>query len=147
MNLASLNFAEAANEGRPMPLLHPTERTVLLDADKKPVTINLLGRDSDVFVAAENAARNKAMEQLTGGAKYSAAASDEEMADILAKATTGWSGVPQGWVDGTNDGSPAKFSVAAAKKLYLNRGMRWLRDQADKFVGDRANFLQASRTN
>lgn len=147
MSLASLNFAEAANEGRPMTVLHPIDRTALLDADKKPVTISLLGRDSDAFVTAENAARNRSVEQLTSGAKFSAAASDEETADILAKITTGWSGVVQGWIDNTDDNTPAKFSTAAAKKLYQNRGLRWVRDQADKFIGDRANFLKASQTN
>jgi hypothetical protein len=147
MSLASLNFATAANEGRVLTVLHPIERTTLLGADGKPVTITLLGKDSDAFVAAENAARNRAVEQVTSGAKFSAAASDEEAASSLARATTGWSGVVQGWIDGTDDETPAKFSVENARKLYLNRGVKWLRDQADRFVGDRANFLPASPTN
>lgn len=146
MSLASLNFATAANEGRTMIVQHPVDRTALLDANKNPVTIDLLGRDSDTFVAGENAARNRAVEQITAGAKFSAAAADEEAAGSLARATTGWSGIPQGWIDGTEDETPAKFSFENAKKLYLNRGVRWLRDQADKFIGDRANFLPASPT-
>ena len=146
MSLASLNFASAANEGRTMTVLHPVERTVLLDDKGAPVTITLLGRDSDTFIAAENAARNRAVEQIKEGAKFSAAASDEEAAASLARATTGWSGVVQGWIDGTDDNSPAKFSFDAAKKLYLSRGVRWIRDQADKFIGDRANFLPPSPT-
>lgn len=146
MDLTSLNFSDAANEGRALTVLHPVERTVLLDADKKPVTITLLGRDSDAFVASENAARNRAVEQLTSGAKFNAAGADEEAAASLARATTGWSGVPQGWIDGTRNKAPAEFSIENAKKLYLNRGVRWLRDQVDKFIGDRANFLPASPT-
>lgn len=89
---------------------------------------------------------NRAVEQVTSGAKFSAAASDEEAAASLARATTGWSGVVQGWVDGTDDEAPAQFSIENARKLYLNRGVKWLRDQADRFVGDRANFLPASPT-
>lgn len=141
MSLASLNFASAANEGRTMTVLHPIDRTALLDEKGDPVTITLLGRDSDAFIAAENAARNRAVEQIKEGAKFSAAAADEEAAASLARATTGWSGVVQGWIDGTGDETPAKFSVENAKKLYMGRGVRWIRDQADKFVGDRAHFL------
>lgn len=141
MSLASLNFASAANEGRVMKLLHPVERTVLTDDKGEPVTITLLGRDSDTFIAAENAARNRAVEQIKEGVKFSAAATDEEGAAALARATTAWSGVVQGWIDGTDDNTPAKFSQEAAKKLYLQKGVRWIRDQADKFIGDRANFL------
>lgn len=146
-NLASLNFASAADQGATMPVLHPIDRVPLLDAKKKPVTIDLLGRDSDTWIKGENAARNKSVEQLTTGAKYSAAAADRRDAESLARATTGWSGIPKAWLEeGSNDESPAEFSFENAVKLYTNRGVRWLRDDADKFVGTRANFLKASLT-
>lgn len=144
MSLTSLNFAPAANEGRVMTVLHPTDRTPLKDGKGNPVTLTLLGRDSDAFIAAENAARNKAVESLKDGAKFSAAAADEEAAASLARATTAWAGIPKGWIDNTDDETPAPFTPQNAAALYSNRGVRWVREQADKFIGDRAHFLKAS---
>ena len=144
MSLTSLNTAVAANAGRTMLVLHPTDRTPLTDAKGRPVTVDLLGRDSDVFVQAENIARNKAVEAIKEGVKFSSAAADLAGAETLARATTGWSGIPKGWIDGTDDETPASFSFQNAVALYSNKGVAWLRDQADKFIGDRANFLSAS---
>lgn len=144
MSLASLNTAAAANEGRTMPVLHPTDRTPLKDEKGKPVTIDLLGRDSDVFVKAENAARNKAVEGIKEGVKFSSAAADLAGAETLARATTAWSGIPKGWIDGSDDETPVPHTFENAVALYSNKGVAWLRDQADKFIGDRGNFLKAS---
>jgi len=148
MSLASLNTSLAANEGRPLTLLHPTDRTPLtFGKDKAPVQIDLLGMDSDAVVANEHATRNQNLEAMREGAKLSAADLDLKAATALAKATTGWRGVPQGWIDGTANEEPAEFSQAAALKLYTNKGLRWVKEQADRFVGDRANFLPGGLTN
>lgn len=144
MSLTSLNTAFAANAGRAMPVLHPVDRTPLLDAKKKAVVIDLLGRDSDAFIKAENEARSRAVDQMTKGVKFSAPAADHQACEALARATTGWSGIPTGWIDGTDNEDPAPFSYDNAMALYANPGVRWLRDQVDEFVGTRANFLKAA---
>lgn len=147
MSLASLNLSAASNEGRPMTVVHPVERTPLKTDKGKPLTIELLGRDSDAFIRAENAAKNKAIETLTKGAKFSAAESALEGAQSLARAVTGWDGIPKAWIDGSDDETPVPFDYATAVALFTNPGVRWLRDQADEFVGTRANFLKASPQN
>lgn len=144
MSLASLNLSAASNEGRPMTVLHPVDRTPLKDAKGKPLTIDLLGKDSDTFIRAENAARNKAVETLTKGVKFSAAEASLEGAQSLARAVTGWSGIPKAWVDGSDDETPVSFDYETAVAMFSNPGVRWLRDQADEFVGTRAHFLTAS---
>lgn len=147
MSLASLNTAFAANEGRPMTVVHPVHRTPLtFGNDKEPVQIDLLGSDSDACVAVEHASRNDNLEAMREGAKLSAADLDLRSAKGLAKATTGWRGIPQGWIDNTEDETPAPFSQANALKLYTNKGVRWVKEQADKFIADRANFLPAAPT-
>lgn len=142
MDLLSLDVSPTANEGRALHLLHPAERTPLFGADKGPVTITLLGKDSDVFIKAERIIRNKRMEAMKKGGKHSAAEEDQEAWETLARCTTGWQGIPQGWIDGTADASPAEFSYASAVKLYQR--MRWVKEQVDEFVGTRENFLKAS---
>jgi hypothetical protein len=147
MSLTSLNTARAANEGRPMNVLHPEKRTPLqwgAGDEKQNVSIMLLGKDSNTFIQAEEANRDETMANMTEGAKFSSAEQRLKGAEILASCTTGWSGVPQGWLDGTNNEEPAEFSRANAIKLYMNPGVTWVRDQVDKFVGTRANFLTAS---
>lgn len=144
MSLASLNTAKAANEGRILTLLHPDDRVPLLDAKGKPLTITLLGRDSDAFIRAENAARNRTVEGVTSGAKFSAAAADVQACETLARCTVDWSGIPKGWIDGSDDETPIKHSSENAVALYGNPGVSWLREQVDKFIANRANFLKAS---
>lgn len=144
MSLASLNLSSASNKGRTMTVLHPEERTPLKTADGTVLTITLLGRDSDAFIRAERAAKSKAFEQVTKKGKFNPAESDQQTAETLAACTTAWSGIPVAWLtEGGEDESPAEFSRANAVALYTNPGLRWLKEQVDEFVGDRANFLQA----
>jgi hypothetical protein len=143
MSLKDLNLAPVANKGQVLHLKNPGDGTELFDADKKPVTITLLGKDSDVFVKADNIKQNKMVEAAKRGAKYSAAQMREENEAIMARCTTGWSGIPKCWVEGKGeDETPAEFTFENAVALYHNIG--WVFEQADNFVGDRANFLTAS---
>lgn len=145
MKLTSLNVAEAANAGRVLHLLHPVDRTPLYAGEgkeRKPVTFTLLGKDSDAFIKAANSARNVQAETLIKGGKPSAAAADVQGNKALADCTVAWSGVPQGWIDSTDDETPAAHSAEAAFNLYSNPGVRWVRDQVDEFVGAREHFLK-----
>lgn len=146
MSLTSLQTASAANEGRAMPVLHPTDRVPLLNDKKVPVTITVRGRDSDAFIKAENEARNRAVERTSKAVKFSAAASDLEACQTLARCTTGWQGVPAGWLDGSDNEAPAEFSYDNAVALYTNPGVSWIREQVDQFVAARVNFLKSAPT-
>lgn len=144
MSLAALNLSTAANEGRPLHLLHPGDRTPLKTADGEPVTITLRGRDSEAFIKAQYEARERTLEAVAQQTRLTGADQDMSTAETLAACTVSWAGIPQGWIDGTLDESPAPFSEAAARKLYANPGVRWLREQADAFVGKRSNFVKAA---
>lgn len=147
MSLASLNTSAAANRGAVMTVLHPVDRVPLKGADTQPITLTLLGRDSDEFTRAERNARKAAREAMVKRQAYSPADEDRMADAALAAATTGWSGIPMAWLEaGGTDETPAPFSAENALKLYGNPGVRWLRDQADEFIGDRANFMKASPT-
>jgi len=142
MDLLSLDAAATANDGRELLLNHPTERTPLSQSDGKPVSITLLGKDSDQFIKSGRIIRNKKMEIFKKGGKYSAALEDQEGIELIAYCTTGWSGIPAGWLDGSADPAPAEFSFSNAVKLYTRQ--KWVFEQADEFVGTRENFLKAS---
>jgi hypothetical protein len=145
MGLANLNRAAVMNAGAWLHLKHPDDRVPLYadDAKERPVRIKLLGKDSDVYVKADAAAREANVEAMSRGAKWKAAANDHAFAETLAKITVEWENIPQGWVDGSADENPALLSEAAALKLYENLGVKWVREQADEFLGQRSNFSQA----
>jgi hypothetical protein len=142
MSLANLNIADAADKGRTMIVLHPTDRVPLKGANGEGVSIDLLGMDSDAWIASEHAIRNRNIDAMRNGQKFSAADVDKAAGDALAGIVTGWSNIPVGWLtpNGTSE-EAAPFTLANARLLLNNRGVRWLREQVDAFVGQRAGFL------
>jgi len=149
-DLLSLNTSSAANEGRTLHLKHPTTQVPLYFGkgdDKEPITIDLLGQDSDIFIKEERRARGRTIESMTKQVKYSPEAADQQADSTLARCTLRWNKIPQGWLDNSDSAEPADFTPANVLKLYGNPGMKWLRTQVDEFIGARANFLQGSPTN
>lgn len=143
-DLLSLNTGNAANEGRTLHLKHPTSQVPLYFGegdDKQPITIDLLGQDSDVFIKEERKARAATIERMTKQAKYSPEADDQRTDATLARCTVRWSNIPQGWLDNSNNAEPADFNPANVLKLYSNPGMKWLRLQVDEFIAARSNFF------
>lgn len=145
MNLASLNTASAANAGAVLTVLHPTDRTPLKQADGTSITITVLGRDSEEFNRAERRNRKIQREAVMKRQPYSPADEDRAADAALAACTVAWTGIPAAWlVPDSTDEKPAPFTPEAALALYGNPGLRWLRDQVDEFIGERAHFLKAS---
>lgn len=106
----------------------------LFNDDETPMTITLLGEDSDVAVKARNATTNRRIQQ-GARAKVTAEGISSDNAAYLAKLTTGW--------NITLGGEKAEFSQEAALKLYANPKLAFIREQVQAFVEDRANFLKA----
>jgi len=146
MGIASLQTAANANEGRWLHVEHLDNRTPLYadegDTKTKPVRLLLLGKDSKAYIESEQATRTRSVENIKKRVKYSAPEDDALTVETLARCTAGWENIPQGWLDGTNDETPAEFSQENAKKLYSNPGVAWVKEQADEFIGTRANFLK-----
>lgn len=128
--LAQFDTVSSANSGAKLELTDANGAAVL-KADGTPVTITLLGKDSDVWVKAENAARNRRLAQGPR-MKLTAEALESEAISALAKVTTAWD----------FDDKPCTYENAVA--LYTRYPL--IREQVDLFVGDRANFTKASPT-
>lgn len=129
MNLDQFDTVSAANEGVKMELTD-VHGAVVLKEDGTPLTITLLGQDSDAWIKAENAAQNR---RLAQGArmKLTAEALRSEAIASLAKVTVAW--------DFEED-----CTYENAVRLYTRYPL--IRDQVDRFVGERANFTKASPT-
>lgn len=135
MDLSAFDTSDLANAGAVLELRDPTGNPVLQD-DGKPVTITLLGEDSDVVTQASNRNANQFLRgTAAGGQAVTAEMSKTNEINKFASATVSWNGI-------VVDGEALKFSADAAKALY--RRFPWIRDQVRIFIADRANFMKAS---
>lgn len=136
MDLSTLDTSELANQGALLELRDPAGNPVLQE-DGYPVTLTLLGEDSDVVTQINNRNANQFLRGTAGsGQTVTAEMSRTNEINKFAAATVGWSGI-------VVDGEEVAFSADAAKGLY--RRFPWIRDQVRAFIGDRANFTKASR--
>lgn len=136
MDLSSLDTASAAAAGATLHLRHPATDAPLTTDEGEPITIACLGMDSQAFVKRQNQVINQRLAAGTK-AKVTAEAVLAESVDTIAACITGWQNV-------ILDGAPLAFSPENAKKLLTR--FAWIREQVDRFIGDRANFLPASPT-
>ena len=98
--------------------------------DELDATIKVYGKDSSVF---QNAIKQRAKAQIARKSKdIDLEANDKDSIELLADCTQGWSGIAEG-------SKELVFSRDAAIVLYTK--YKWIREQIDIAIGDRANFF------
>lgn len=136
MDLSNLDTATLANEGAVLHLIGPTGQPLFQDDGETPVTLTLLGEDSDVVIKANNEAANRFLRSLGGGAQtVTAEVSKANEIKKFAAATVAWAGIEV-------DKKVLDCNAANAAAVY--RRFPWIADQVRHFIADRANFLKAS---
>lgn len=135
MDLSNFDTRKACNDGAIMQVIFEGEP--VLQDDGKPVTITFCGRDSDAF---QKSVRSRADDRMQARqrVKVTLAAMEAETVETLSDCTMAWDGI-------VLDGEALPCTRANAVKLYTR--FPWLREQADGFVSDRANFLKPSHKN
>lgn len=132
MDILQLNPKKKANEGAFLHLQHPGTKAYLYedDAQTKPVGLRLLGRDSDKF---EQNLHKRVNDMISNkkAAQSTAEKNQQESIAALADLTVGWENLS---INGDSN-----FSRENAISLYSQ--LAWVRESADEFVGNRANFL------
>jgi len=136
MDLSKFNLTQQAEIGADLHLLDPDNEPLMYGSGKKekPVTIKLLGTDSKVWRNKNREfSRKRTQKMVRKRAKnVDLVATDEETCEMLAACTTGWDGIDA-------NGEKLEFSTEAAFQMYMDH--IWIREQADIFIGDRANFF------
>ena len=136
-DIAALDVATEANAGVPMEVVNPKTNQVVVDADNKPVTITLRGRNSDALIEHETAVRNRRLDaSRRGQIKMSAEEIDAEAVELLVVCTVDWSFTEMA-------GEPYVCTPANARKLWSDPRFATIRVQAERFIADDANFLTA----
>lgn len=125
------NFEADSEVGESMTLYNPSTDSPVLDAEGKEVAITLLGPDSKVFKSCQRAAQNRRLKKRK--VKITAEELDSESLEQIVSCTVGWSGI-------VVDGQALECNRENARALYTRFG--WIREQADEFIGDRANFIK-----
>lgn len=107
--------------------------------DDGKATITLAGPDSAEFAHAELEVNRRRTMRLNASRKPKVFDDPEEvkanLIDILVSCTITWTGISI-----TADNTILTFSKENARMLYSK--VKWLREQVETFIGDRANFLQ-----
>lgn len=130
MDLGKFNVEKAADEGAELHLEHPVTGEKLYTEDGEKISIRLVGMDSTKYRRAMSRIASKNMGKRQK--QRSIEKAEQEGAELLAACTVGWQNIVVG--------EPLEHSEEAAYDLYV--GQRWIREQVDEFVADRANFFQ-----
>lgn len=140
-DLSALDTVAGSNAGSDLEL-SLSNGTPIVRPDGRPVTIKLLGKDSDAFIKADAHERNLRLQQGQR-LKLTAEGMDASGIKCLAKASISWDGV--GWMVKEArlwefDGDELPCTYENAVRLYTR--LPDIKEQVDNFVGDRSNFLK-----
>ncbi len=122
-----------ANQGVPM-TLHDLTGEPCLDDDGNPITITLMGEDSDKYnkLAAKTADERTNRGLVGGRIKLKTNDLIEEERKLVARCTVSWSGIYE-------DGQPLECTAEIADRVY--REYPEIYRQCRQFMGRRANYL------
>lgn len=133
MDLSALNPKKKANAGAFLHLVNPGTGLPLYDGDDKdkPVGLWLMGRDSDLYAKTRHKNVNTALTTKKKSDPKTSEMIEQETIALLAEMTTGW--------DNLSYQGNSEFSRDAVIGVYTD--LAWVREQADIFISDRANFI------
>lgn len=139
--MSSSKFAGLALEvetPQRMIVVHPVTRQPLRDGDGKEAYVDLYSGDSEAAARHERTVLQRQLAARVRGAP-SADEVEADAIDLLSALTVGWY-----LVDPWGNPVGLDFTPEAARELYALRAAKWLREQVDQYIGNRANFFKAS---
>ncbi len=141
-DLAKVDTKTLSEAGVDMPV-KTMDGEPLVARNGQPITVRLLGPDSNKYRALTRAQVRKRMAAMADGKVTLSEAefeeTERELLDILVACTVGWSNVLD------TEGAEIPFAEDNVRKLYSNYPV--VREQVDTFLANRANFLRASSGN
>lgn len=118
----------------PMELLGPTGQPCFYadGEDSKKVIFDLLPQNSDKGTTVSRANLNR---RLQSKRPVDAIMLENEQTEVLVACTVGWNGL-------VLDGKDFPYSESNARQLYSDPHYAYIRNQAQTFIGDAANFTK-----
>lgn len=146
MALAALNTKSAAERGVQIDILHPSTGLPL------GIRFTILGTDSAVYKGAvrRQQERNLEMAKKQRRLQLTPEMQEADALEVLTACTVGWErdvtdeqGVATGAEPAieVNEGEFLPCTPENVRRIYTDPGFSWLREQVDREIGDRRNFL------
>lgn len=135
LNLETTDISNAADAGFEFQLIAP-------DGSALEGWITVRGIDSEAYEAAQTEIERAWREELQRTRRALTSQEQEERAtQLLIAATVSW----RGPFFETSKG-PVACTPNEMRRIYSHRGWRWIREQVDRKIHDRANFLPRAAT-
>ena len=143
MDLSALNPKKKANSGAFLHLVNPGDGAPLYEYDKttsdpferdkskKKVGLWLMGRDSDLYAKTRHKNVNTALTAKKKSDPKTSEMIEQETVALLADMTVSW--------ENLSYNGQHEFSRDAVIGIYTD--LKWVFEQADAFISDRANFI------
>lgn len=131
MDLSLFDTSEKSQEGVLYTVLHPGTG---LETDIK---IRLAGMDSEHYRNEVKRQSEIRINRLKEQKELSEEEKERLDVQLVVALTLDWEGIQ-------DKGKELKFSKQEATRIYSHIGYRWLFNQINQFVGNRANFLPES---
>ena len=129
--IAGITTTNDANVSQNM-TVKAADNTTALNVDKTPITIDLLGLDSDAYKKAKRENQRARLGRRNPG-KITPEELEEEGMNLMVAVTVGWT-----FKDAAGNAIPC--NAQAVRELYQTYPD--IMEQADAFVSDRGNFLK-----
>ncbi len=130
MNIKSITLGHLST----LHLRHPGTDAALYNDDKTPMTITLVGEHSEEYKAVTRRWQNEVLRKPNR--KLTAEQVEERGIDLLVACTKGWQ------IQGEEGLMP--FSPDAARDLYSDRTLGWIKSQVESHLYEASNFLGES---
>lgn len=136
-DLAALETSTLSEQGVPMELIHPKTRMRILREDGEPVTITLLGSNSNAFRDAQRIITDRRTKRAARAIQPTQEDFRADELQVVVSCTTNWT-------FDQLDGKPFPYSQENARKLWSDLRFDWIFRQAVMFIMDEGNFLPPS---
>lgn len=133
-DISSLETLTRSEAGVDMTLYHPASGNPIVNAEGKPVTITLCGRNSDAFRKASRLVVERQIERNARGVKATDIEAREDEAEILIACT-------RAWTFDQMDGQPFPASPENIRRFWMDKRFPWIFEAAQRFVMSDGNFL------
>jgi hypothetical protein len=136
-DLSSLDTKTPSEQGIVVHLESPADGSLLYSEDGKPVTITILGDDSEKIRKFVRKAQDQRIERMQKNrpVDVSLLTLENEQARKLALATVAWSEI-------VFDGAALECTEANAYRVYTDPRVPWLVEQLIRAGSDRSRFFK-----
>lgn len=134
MDLSNLDFATVSDQGAVIELYHPVTRAILRNEAGEPLTVTVVGENSERFQMSQRMITNRRL-AAKGKLRLTAEELEAEGIETLAKCVIAWTNIMV-------DGETLACTPANVIKVLKDRRFSWLRKQVDDAVTDEGNFIQ-----